>query len=271
MAAPYGRGGPPSIARRTGRAPRSHYGGPVPLPPQDHPRASDDVGPRDRLPTAAHPRPHDDVVGIDVGASRVHAVRLDPARHVVDARDFEAGDVDAVVAWAAGAGVAAIDGPDAPSVGAHADDTTLAPKFRAARTGEVALGRHHGLWVSWATPPALPAGGWMAVAAALHSALTAAGCEALEVYPHGAFRELAGGARLPSKRTADGRARRAELLAAEIVGAESISPASHDALDAAAAAVVAADRRAGVAVAAGPRPGDPPGDDGSRIWLPRRR
>jgi predicted nuclease with RNAse H fold len=210
-------------------------------------------------------------VGIDVGASRVHGVRLDDARRLVDARDFAADDLEAVVAWADGARIAAVDGPDAPSVGAHAGDTTLAPKFRAARTGEVALGRHHGLWVSWATPPVLPAGGWMAVAAALHRALAATGVEALEVYPHGAFRELAGGARLPSKRTADGRARRAELLTAEIPGAATLAAGSHDALDAAAAAVVAADRRAGVAVAAGPRPGDPPGDDGSRIWLPRRR
>ncbi|WP_022929302.1 DUF429 domain-containing protein [Patulibacter americanus] len=225
----------------------------MPLPPQDHPQG-----------------PHD-VVGIDVGAARVHGVRLDPGCRLVDARDFAADDLEAVVAWAGGAGVAAIDGPDAASVGAHAGDTTLAPKFRAARTGEVALGRHHGLWVSWATPPALPAGGWMAVAAALHHALSAAGAETLEVYPHGAFRELAGGAHLPSKRTGDGRARRAELLSAEIAGADRLAARSHDALDAAAAAVVAADRRAGHAVAAGPRPGDPPGDDGSRIWLPRRR
>ena len=44
-----------------------------------------------------------------------------------------------------------------------------------------------------------------------------------------------------------------------------------------ATALVAADRADGVAVAAGPRPGDPVRadgtlvDDGSRIWLPRRR
>jgi hypothetical protein len=189
----------------------------------------------------------------------------------VDVAVFPAGDVPALVAWAAGARVAAIDGPDGPSTGAHAADATLAPKFRVARTGEVALGRHHGLWVSWATPPELPPGGWMDVAARLHRALAADGIEALEVYPHGAFRELAGGERLPSKRTADGRARRAALVAAEIVDPERLIGGSHHALDAAAAALVAADRVAGVAVAAGPRAGDPPGDDGSRIWLPRRR
>jgi predicted nuclease with RNAse H fold len=211
------------------------------------------------------------VVGIDVGASRVDAVRLDAEHRLVDVAVFAASEVAAVVAWAAGARVAAIDGPDGPSVGAHAEDATLAPKFRRARTGEVALGRHHGLWVSWATPPELPPGGWMDVAAGLHRALEAEGIEALEVYPHGAFRELAAGGRLPSKRTAAGRAQRAALILAEIDRGDRLADGTHDALDAAAAALVAADRTAGVAVAAGPRAGDPPGDDGSRIWLPRRR
>jgi hypothetical protein len=213
----------------------------------------------------------DDVVGIDVGASRVDVVRLDGRRRLVDVAVLPAADVATVAAWAAGARAVAIDGPDGPSVGAHAEDATLVPKFRGARTGEVALGRHHGLWVSWATPPRLPPGGWMDVAALLHRTLAATGIETLEVYPHGAFRELAGGERLPSKRTPEGRARRAGLIAAEIDGGDRLADGSHDALDAAAAALVAADRAAGVAVPAGPHAGDPPGDDGSRIWLPRRR
>jgi hypothetical protein len=190
---------------------------------------------------------------------------------------FDAADVAGVVAWSAGASVAAIDGPDGPSLGVHAGDETLAPKFRPARSGEVALGRHHRHWVSWVTPAVVPDGGWMAVAVALHVAFADAGVEPLEVYPHAAFAELAGGRRLPSKQGPAGLAARVALLRTAVGDVPHLEMWSHDGLDATAAALVAADRADGVAVAAGPRPGDPAGpggappDDGSRIWLPRRR
>ena len=217
------------------------------------------------------------VVGVDVGARSLHAVALSAGRRVVDARVFAASDVAAVVDWVPGARIAAIDGPDAASRGLHAGDPTIAAKFRPARTGEVALGRHHRHWVSWVTPPVVPDAGWMAVAVALHAAFAGAGAEPLEVYPHAAFAELAGGRRLPSKQRPAGLAARVALLRVELGDVPHLHMWSHDGLDACAAALVAADRLDGVAVAAGPRPDDPPGpdgappDDGSRIWLPRRR
>jgi predicted nuclease with RNAse H fold len=217
------------------------------------------------------------VVGVDVAARSLHAVALDGDGRLVAAEVFSAGAVDDVVAWSAGTRVAAIDGPHAASPGLHRDDGTIAAKFRSARTGEVALGRHHRHWVSWVTPAEVPDGTWMAAAIALHAAFRAAGVEPLEVYPHAAFAELAGGRRLPSKQRPDGLAARVALLRAEVGDVPHLPMWSHDGLDACVAAVVAADRQAGVAVAAGPRSGDPAHadgdlvDDGSRIWLPRRR
>ncbi|WP_026912373.1 DUF429 domain-containing protein [Patulibacter minatonensis] len=216
-------------------------------------------------------------MGIDVGARSLHAVALTADRRIARAAVFDAHDVAGVVSWAAGAQVAGIDGPDAASPGVHADDGTIARKFRAARTGEVALGRHHGHWVSWVTPADVPDGSWMAVAVALHAAFREAGALAIEVYPHAAFAELAGGRRLRSKQRPDGLGERVALLRAEVGDVPHLGMWSHDGLDAAAAALVAADRLDGVAVESGPRPGDPVGpdgmlvDDGSRIWLPRRR
>src|SRR5262249_51380254 len=52
---------------------------------------------------------------------------------------------------------------------------------------------------------------WMSVGFALFEALANAGKTALEVYPHGAFKELTGGP-LPSKRTIAGVAGRAAGL-----------------------------------------------------------
>jgi predicted nuclease with RNAse H fold len=117
----------------------------------------------------------------------------------------------------------------------------------------------------------------MGVAVALHAAFGAAGAIPIEVYPHAAFAELAGGRRLPSKARPAGVERRVALLRTEVGDVPHLGMWSHDGLDAAAAALVAVDRCAGSAVEAGPRPGDPVDDagelvdDGSRIWLPRRR
>jgi hypothetical protein len=80
------------------------------------------------------------------------------------------------------------------------------------------------------------------------------------VYPHAAFRVLAGRRRLPSKLTPEGVNARVEILrAAGVDGGAFVSMWSHDALDATVAAVVVADPQA-VAVTCG--------HDGSAIWLP---
>ncbi|MEV4423593.1 DUF429 domain-containing protein [Patulibacter sp. NPDC049589] len=256
--------GPPGPGRAAAVAPRVPRGEDRGLPPR----------PLGRLSAAATAPA---VVGVDVGARSLHAVGLSADRRLLRAAVFDAADVAGVVAWSAGASVAAIDGPDGPSRGLHADDATLAPKFRSGRTGEVALGRHHRHWVSWVTPSAVPEGGWMAVAVALHAAFSGAGVEPLEVYPHAAFAELAGARRLPSKQGPAGLAARVALLRDEVGDVPHLEMWSHDGLDAVAAALVAADRLDGVARAAGPLPGDPAGPDGvppddrSRIWLPRRR
>ena len=200
--------------------------------------------------------------GVDVGGDRLHAVVLDGARSIVATFVVAPADVGDLVERLVALGVvrAGIDAPDAMSVAAHADDETLAPKFRTGRCGEIALGRERGIWVSWVTPTAPPFAGWMTAGFALHEAATERGIETVEVYPHAAFRVLAGGRRPPSKTTPAGIATRVELLAdAGVSGADHMAMWSHDALDAAAAALVVADEDA-VAVTCG--------HDGSAIWLP---
>lgn len=156
----------------------------------------------------------------------------------------------------------AIDAPSALSPGAHADDTTLAPKFRAARCGEIALGREGGVWVPWVSPPvgARPddVAGWIAVGLAVFDALGAAGFACVETFPQAVFRSLAGG-RLPAKSSPEGLARRAELLRAAGVHETTLPLWGHDGLDAAACALVAADPSARALTC---------GHDGSAVWLP---
>src|SRR4051812_43657504 len=189
-------------------------------------------------------------IGVDVGAAKLHAVALP----LLDVRVFD--DVAALARWAAGATAVAIDAPAQLSTRPHADDGALAPKFRHARCGEIALGREHGYWVPWVGPAERPDGGWLAVGLAAHDALA----PALEAYPYAGFRELAGGAALARKQTRDGRSQRAGLLHAAGVDAE---PSwSHDALDAALCALVAADHAAGRARRV------TCGHDDSAIWLP---
>jgi predicted nuclease with RNAse H fold len=174
-------------------------------------------------------------------------------------------DVDGIVAWVAAVDPirVAVDAPSGLSTGAHAGDATLAPKFRAARCGEVALGREAGMWVPWVSPPvgATEVAGWIAVGLALFEALRAAGLEAVETYPHAVFRILAGGReRVPAKSTTAGLRRRVELLRGSAGVDEPTLPLwGHDGLDACAAAVVAAAPSPRVVTC---------GHDGSSIWLP---
>jgi predicted nuclease with RNAse H fold len=205
-------------------------------------------------------------VGIDVGAKRLHVVVLDDRARVVESRSVPTDDVAAIAAWAAPAGAIAVDSPDRWSRGPHPTENgarTLPAKFAAARCGEVALARAHGIWVPWVAPTAAEgAPAWMQVGVALFQALRDGGHCPVEVYPHGVFLVLAGGRRPPSKRTPAGRAVRAALLQkAGVRGVDGLT-STHDLLDAAAAGLVALHRRRGLAVGAGC------GHDGTSIWLP---
>jgi predicted nuclease with RNAse H fold len=193
----------------------------------------------------------------------VHAVALDEGGHVRAGDVLAADDVGAVVAWvrAVDGMRVAVDAPSALSPLLHADDGSLAPKFRAARCGEIALGREVGIWVPWVSPPsgAVDVAGWIAAGLRLFDALRDAGIEAVETYPHAVFRVLAGGARIPAKSTADGRRRRVGLLREAGVVEPTLPLWDHDGLDSCAAALVAASPSPRVVTC---------GHDGSSIWLP---
>lgn len=200
------------------------------------------------------------VVGIDVGSRQLHAVALDEAAAVVGAAVLEADRLGDAVAWAAGADAVAVDAPDRWSTEPHASEDDLSPKFRTARCGEIALAREHRIWVPWVTP-ARPAEGWIRVGIDLFGALRAAGHQPVEVYPHAVFCVL-GGRRPPPKQQLAGAQARITLLESAGVTATWLPMWSHDALDAAAAALVALHHAQGLA-----RPATC-GHDGSAIWLP---
>ena len=86
----------------------------------------------------------------------------------------------------------------------------------------------------------------------------------MEVYPHACFHRLNGNIRPPSKRTAAGRMVRLGLLRARLVLPPGGDRWSHDVLDAAVAALVAAQgRRQAEQV-----PHECPDYDGSELWVP---
>lgn len=201
------------------------------------------------------------VVGVDVGARRMHAVALDSRGAVVGVGAFDAVRLAELVTWAAGAAQVAVDAPDRWSTAPHGADQDLSPKFRTARCGEIALGREHRIWVPWVTPIE-PAPGWISAGIELFAALRAAGHDPVEVYPHAAFRVLGGGRRPPPKQTRTGAERRVRLLEEAGVRAARLPGGSHDAIDAAAAALVGLHRARGTARSA------TCGHDGSAIWLP---
>jgi predicted nuclease with RNAse H fold len=203
-------------------------------------------------------------VGVDVGARALHAVAVDGSLAVLDVAILDARHLQALVVWAEGATIAAIDAPDGPSAGAHAGDVGVAPKFRTGRCGEVALGRKRGYWVSWVTPVQPEPDSWIDVGIRAHAALQ----ETIEVYPHAGFRELAGGATLPKKATVAGRLARAALLRAAGLRSGDLDRWSHDALDAGLAAVVALHHAQGRAQRVACSPDEACGQDGSAIWLP---
>jgi len=219
-------------------------------------------------------RPGRRFVGIDLGARALHVVTLTdrdpdddaaPGLRVHDARVLDPDALDPLDAIAADATAIAIDAPGEPSRGCHTSDPALAPKFRTARCGEIALGQQARIWVPWTTPvAAADAPGWMHVGFATWARCRAQGAEPLEVYPAGAFRVLAGGT-VPPKSTPVGLRARRDLLARAVTPPPGFAMWSHDGLDATVAALTAADRVRGGATAHGH---DDPGCDGTAVWLP---
>jgi predicted nuclease with RNAse H fold len=210
-------------------------------------------------------------LGIDLGASTIHVVVVTDAPTsvpvVVDARTFDASDIEAVVTLAKDAAAIAIDAPAELSTAPHRDDDAISNKFRTARCGEIALGQQAKIWVPWVTPhDAAQVAGWMGVGFSLWRALRAAGHEPLEVYPAGVFKTLAG-KRVPSKSTRAGLQARIALLEPLVVLPEMIDMWSHDGIDALGAAITAYQASQGVAQRIAHTGG---GCDGSAIWLPAR-
>ncbi len=202
-------------------------------------------------------------VGVDVGADRLHLVCLGPAFEIADTAVLDPADRTGVDAWFARLppqSIVAIDGPPAPSAAPFAEDATVSLKFRRARGCEVELGRRRGIWVSFATGPE-PLTGWMAEAAHVHELAGDLGHRALETYPYAIYRTLLG--RRPAKKTTgSGTMDRVGALRSVGVDHDALAMWSHDALDAAAAAVVARQHLDGNADAVTCVL------DGTSIWLP---
>jgi predicted nuclease with RNAse H fold len=215
----------------------------------------------------------DRVVGIDLGASTVHAVALsldltvDGRRSVVAADLFDVDrDADGLVGFCRSPHVA-IDAPDGLSRAPHLGDSRMGPKFQRARCAEGALGRAHRVWVPWTTPTTEPVPRWMAAGFAVWELLRAA-ADPIEVYPHAVFWRLAG-RQLLHKQTAAGR--RARLAALDrVVDLPAFAAAwSHDMIDALAAALVAWHHWNGTAEPVTCAADDPWSDhDRSAIWMP---
>ena len=201
------------------------------------------------------------MIGIDIGAYRLHCVAVDQLSGY-EVAVFAADELDQLSAWAQQAVMIAIDAPAQLSREPHAADDGLSPKFRRARCAEIALGREHGIWVPWVAPLGPPISGWMEVGFELYRRLGAqTQATLLEVYPYGAFFKLAG-QRPAKKASVAGARQRVELLADAGLEPTGIAMWSHDGLDALASALVARDHHAGRAVRVGC------GHDESAIWLP---
>lgn len=202
-------------------------------------------------------------VGIDLGQRRVHVVTLDDELGLVAAAVEDAADSAALRRQIERADVVAVDAPEALSTAPHAGESSLSPKFRAARCAGISLGRDHGIWVPWATPvagAALPP--WMDVGLRVFELAATCGVRAIEVFPHAGFRALAEGG-VPSKQSAAGLRRRAQLLRDAGVRVPGLDMWAHDSLDAALAALVAHQAQRDRARRVGC------GHDASGIWLPR--
>jgi predicted nuclease with RNAse H fold len=215
------------------------------------------------MPGARRPLASAPSVGIDVGATRLHCVVLNDESRVIETAIFQASQIGTLGDWLNNRGaMVAIDAPAQLSTCPHRDDPLLKPKFAVGRCAEIALAREYGTWVPWVAPTEAPTAGWIAVGLALFEELGARSVEAIEVYPHGAYRELVKPDRLPKKTTVAGVLARVAALRGAGIEEVHLDMWSHDGLDALVAAVVARDRLAGTARRASC------GHDESAIWLP---
>lgn len=201
--------------------------------------------------------------GIDLGQRRLHIVVLNADLSLRESLVMDVSDLEGLPLVVSGCEVIAIDAPEALSTTPHAGDDMLSPKFRLARCAEIALGLEHKVWVPWVTPASEElCQPWMLLGFQVFDLVRRDGRRVVEVYPHGAFRRLAGGG-VPSKSTAAGLFARAQLLRHAGLGVDGLEMWSHDSLDAAVAAIVARHVGGGSAQAVGC------GHDDSVIWLPR--
>lgn len=201
-------------------------------------------------------------VGIDLGASAIHAVALEDSLELFGATVLPPENIADLINLVHGAKCIAIDAPSALSTAPHLDDMTLSVKFRSGRCAEIALGREHGLWVPWVTPSAAAdAAAWMTLGLRLYEELASAGHRLIEVYSHAGFFALAG-RKLPKKSTPAGILARAGLLQEAGINPIGLTASSHDALDAAVAALTAHRAHFGTARQV------TCGHAGSAIWLP---
>lgn len=198
-------------------------------------------------------------IGIDVGAGRLHlvAVIASPSGELSLAGRLICSSPARCADFCETAARVAIDAPSGPSAGAHLADRSVAPKFRAGRCSEIPVPGVPP--VSWITPMlGRPVPGWMASGFEVWAALRSAGHEPVETFPAGCYHRLNGGRWPPRKTLPAGLARRVELLTAAGLDLPPLEW-THDDLDAAAAALVAARGR--------PLPHRCPAPDGSVMWL----
>ena len=230
-----------------------------------------------RIPSSSHPRTRRPVyAGVDVGADRLNAVLISPAptadpaslpaadpAHGADPARWAVtgvftGGPEGLVSFCSGAPRVGVDAPGGLSCGVHLGDASVAPKFRTGRCSEVPVAG----WpaVSWVTPQdeaSVP--GWMRTGFAVWRTLLSGGFAVVETFPAAAFHRLNGRRWPPRKSTPEGRAARLSLLSELVdlpVGADRWT---HDDIDAAACALVAA--------AGQPLTHCCPEPDGSVMWV----
>ncbi|MDA8047872.1 MAG: DUF429 domain-containing protein [Actinomycetota bacterium] len=202
--------------------------------------------------------------GVDVGQGRVNAVLLSCAgthreRPVWQVTARFDGSVIELTAFCRPAVRVAVDAPGGLSVGAHAGDLSVSPKFRTGRCSEVPSAG----WpaVSWVTPSDMGAApGWMHTGFTVWRALEQDGAEVVEAFPAACFHRLNGRRWPPRKSTPAGRGARLALLADRVrLPGDAHTAWSHDDIDAAACALIAATGR--------PALHDCRAPDGSVMWL----
>ncbi len=199
--------------------------------------------------------------GVDVGAGRIHAVRLARGAEgrwaVTGCYSGPAGP--ALVDLCVGATRVAVDAPGGLSLGSHLDDTNVAPKFRTGRCSEIPVPGVPA--VPWVTPSERSsAPGWMLAGFGVWDLLAEQGIEAVETFPAAGFHRLGGGRWPPPKGRPAGQSARLALLRSRMDLPVDAEGWGHDYLDAAMAALVAADGAPLAHSCARP--------DGSSMWLP---